>query len=319
SSVATSRTFIIPAGEFNDASSGGNDDCRVGVELTDATTVSGYRAADGGNMTVSLFVVEGTANLVTSVQYGKVTISTSIYSETASISAVNTANSIILSLGGTIPYTSTGHRWNYAKGCWGFNSSTEIELNRWSNYAGYSVEFYYCVVEFNPSAIESIQKVDFDSSITTYEDVTISAVSTADTALLSGGMTSGHSNGNASARFTLYDSDTVRMQTNGVTAVPRVGVIWAVEFADGVLEHSQYVEKDLGASLTGTSAITAVTQANATLTHLGLESDDVDAKIIDQLAAVSFNSGTQIAFERGGSTDESHKINVNVLEWSMES
>lgn len=145
SAVDTSRAFVVWLGSNN----GGVDDFSLlaRVTLTNSTTVTGTRERqDGANgSTVNFVVVEMLPGIIRSMQvvYGSL-LSTS--TPTASITAVNTAKSVLLpvgrvqtSAGGAVSYTAMPY-------CTLTNSTTVT----WTALAsGIDIRIYSLVLEFN--------------------------------------------------------------------------------------------------------------------------------------------------------------------------
>ena len=123
-----------------------------------------------------------------------------------------------------------------------------------------------------PSLIKSVQRLSVGTV-----DVTITAVDTASTVIVWGGVNgtySGGASGNeVNKRVTLLNSTTVR-PTNTVTRGTVTAIVVVIEFVPGVIKSVQYGATTITApSQTGTSSITAVNINKAMLLFLGTQSD----------------------------------------------
>jgi len=221
SSVDTSKTFLIFGGVTT--TDGGSTSGGIGyVTLTNATTVTATRTGTAAiTVTITVTVVEATSSLVSSVQYGTVSISATT-TNTATISSVDTSRSAVFYLG------FTGER----IGTVVLTNSTTVTGTYGNNGTGV---LSFVVVEFQSAAITSIQQKNqaFVSSSST-DTLTITSVDTSRTMLAYGGT-------HFSSSFTdLYaaeitSSTAISLYRGGTGTSTRTIALTAIQFASGVV------------------------------------------------------------------------------------
>lgn len=280
-SVDTSRTILIPQGQTCTVTTDTAANFNLArIELTNATTITAYRntssAAD--TVTVNCAVVECTSNLVSSVQYGTISIS-SATSATGTITSVNLTRSCVISLGGT----TSGS--NLPQSQPGVSLTNATTVTAFRGTSGTTVAGFV-VVEFQAAAIQSVQQVtDSYASANTTNSKTISSVTQGNTVLFWGGQTSANS-GITSGFNTLQltsatNVDAVRIGTQTGAIVPYYTV---VEFVAGVMASSaQRGTIDLsGTGETATATITSISTTKGFASCLGGRSSGGAAGRIQQ-------------------------------------
>lgn len=159
----------------------------------------------------------GASSLVRSVQRGVITLAINTTSGTATIAAVDTANSVLVFLMNSTNYNNT--EWRYQMGRMALTNSTTITLSRTATaLVGDSIAGSWELIEFHPGVIKSIQRgtVTVDGSAT--DTATITAVNPAKSQTYALGMT-GDSNLYAGytqqVYLTLTDATTVTTTFQG--------------------------------------------------------------------------------------------------------
>lgn len=233
------------------------------VELTNNTTVTATRDTASTLYTITVYctVIDFTAAAVNSVQHGTMTIGSGATSNTATITSVNLANSSIMHLGNTMAintFTATNLCCNLE-----LTNSTTITANRATTTSIVS-SINYCVIEWNPAIIQSVQQraVTLISSTATDTD-TISSVNVNNTILLWGGFTAGNNSfTNALYNVRLTGATSVLLSRGGTNSSTRTIKYTAVEFVSGFLKsNAQTFSKTI---LSGSSSISqAITSAGA--------------------------------------------------------
>lgn len=184
--------------------------------LTNATTLTKVRNTSAANRSdLALVVVEFTASAVSSVQYGEITVTAPGTSGTATITSVDTARSVVATL---------GHSTDSAESSLGGEGAISVVLTNATTVTAtkggggtYSATVAFMVIEFAPGKVKSIQNVEIvgaDSTLT--NTVTITAVDTTKTMVVNrSGNTWTVSPGTATTipamfhRFTLDNSTTL--------------------------------------------------------------------------------------------------------------
>lgn len=121
--------------------------CAGAVELTNSTTVTGYQSVSGGaDMVFSFVVVEYLPGIVKSIQAGTVAVGVNA-SATATVTAVNTAKSMLVWRGFRV---STGAAPNTDS--WAtktvLTNATTVTANRITADANNNITAYFGLVEF---------------------------------------------------------------------------------------------------------------------------------------------------------------------------
>jgi hypothetical protein len=167
----------------------------------------------GGGGLVGLW---GASGLIASVQYGTIAIGGAGTSGTATITAVNTANAVLVDLrqsnnwsGGTDPqYVSTSLA---------LTNSTTVTASRYAS-GGISATAAFAVIEFRPGVLKSVQYGSVSLAAATSATATITAVNPATTILLSLGIT-----GDPTARADYFYSYLTLTNSTTVTATRASG------------------------------------------------------------------------------------------------
>jgi len=107
-SVDITKSVIIFLGQTTVSTDSNNlSDYMARIELTNATTVTAYRTNDNDDVTISCVVIEFDSAVINSKQSGTILISAGNTSNTATITAVNIAKSLLLYCGVITSYTGT--------------------------------------------------------------------------------------------------------------------------------------------------------------------------------------------------------------------
>ncbi len=301
----------------------GVDEALCAVTLTNATTITANRWRDSWSVIVRGYIIEGTEELVESVQYANVEwLSNNATTLTSTISGVNTSHSIIIDLGSAYEYTSDVDLPGRAKGYWTFNSATEIEMNRAIGYSSQDGVARCCVVEFNPAAIESIQEVTFngDAGPGLYLQASIAAVGLAQTVLFSGGATTTVNNDSRGRNgFELVNATTARCYVGADVDQVSSATLWVVEFASGVVSYAEQGNISLGTTTSdGWSLGQTVDVATSTVIPLGVTigagpyNDIKEASI-----GLELTDGNTVTATNHSSEDSQDVSYFQVVEWSM--
>ena len=156
----------------------------------------------GGAGMVSLW---GASSIVRSVQYGSISV---VSTATATINAVNTANSVVMYLGmnTTDTSTATGRVQNNLV----LTNTTTVTANSEDNVATKIMSF--CVIEFEPGIVKSVQTANLQLTVTASTTATITAVNTAKTLLVwNNQRTTAGQNSDSYASETLTNSTTITL------------------------------------------------------------------------------------------------------------
>ena len=118
-----------------------------GIELTNSTTVTGYQSPSGGvDMVFSFVVVEFHPGIVKSLQAGTIAVGANA-SATATVTAVNTAKSMLVWRGFKMSTVAAPNTDSWATKCVLTNSTT-VTANRITADANNNITAYFGLVEF---------------------------------------------------------------------------------------------------------------------------------------------------------------------------
>lgn len=133
SAVDVSRTVLIGLGQMGGSTQPRDSDGRW--SLTNATTVTlTFATANNANMTFAFGAYEFTAGFWKSLQYGTVTVTDPAISNTAAISSVNTAKTLMFELGNAFSVNGVLPR-QYSELRLTLTNATTITANRDSSAA----------------------------------------------------------------------------------------------------------------------------------------------------------------------------------------
>ena len=157
--VDTTKAFLVGSayqtdnGTYNIAS-----EKLMRYELTNSTTVTGYKDVTGNAMDATVYVVEITG-IDATVQHSTISMDSSTTQADETISAITLANSVCIFPGGA--YTNYGASIGSndspeASFCrYSFTSTTNLRVNRIGTDS-VAAEFSYFVIDFSPTASSSI-------------------------------------------------------------------------------------------------------------------------------------------------------------------
>lgn len=271
------------------------------VELTNTTTVTAYRNTSDASITVTVkaCVVDATSDLVTSVQRGTITVASGSTSNTATISAVTNANTIVTHQGQTTDETSQVIKQieNVLS-----LSGTTVTATRQDGTSG-SITVGYQVVEFKGSALaQSVQNIAKTWNSGTSTTATITSVNTNNAIIFYAGSscatTANHAQAEQMAQLT--DATTVTISINTASTLAHSFNCSVVEFASGVLASAvQRGTTTLTAATSNTSTITAVNTSKAMLNYLHYTASTSTSSIRDTCSSAYLTNSTTVTVARG--------------------
>jgi len=242
------------------------------LSFTDATTITATRNTTDAvfSVTVNFCIIDATENLIKQVHYGSITTG-ALASGTAKIPVVDTTKSAIFFLGGTGTTTATPSLARISS----VTLTDSSTVTRDSSLASSSTT-NFIVVEFQPGVIQSIQQfssaqTSLDLSTTT--NVTISAVTLANTFIAYGSRHAGSDNTYTIELTSTTNVRLVRVDGTGVTRTTRYTVI---EFVSGILKSNQFVNIALTSLTSNTATISAVNVAKTAGFWSGYNSNTSD-------------------------------------------
>lgn len=285
------------------------------VTLTNSTTITATRVGTTGRSIVNCTIVDATSDLVTSVQYGTVTLVATNTSNVAAISAVN-------------PNTGTLHFLGVSSADVTIVPATQIPR---LSYAGTTVTatvsvavtstmvVSFCMIEFNPLALQSnvqVFSISWSNAAVSTTQAIASVVS-ANTLLFRGG--------NSTTNLTLYttslqrasltNNTTITVTVNSAGADTNVYNVTVVEFIAAVF--TQPVQRG---TTTLTAVSTASTVVNSTVlartSGLFLGSSNTGTTEARSRARVNLGSTTSITTNRDSSTGNLTS-SWSLAEWSF--
>lgn len=262
----------------------------------------------------SAFTSGGAVSVIQSIQHFEIAIGSGAASNTATISAITTANSIIIFGGCTSTNTSGATARNHGR--LGITNSTTITASRGSTTDACTVRG--CVIEFKASAFVSIQAFSVTIANGSSSNTgSISSVNTANSALFFAGFSSGNT-GTSPPDFWCagrISSATVVTADRGTTgngnAVTYGGYV--VEFNSSVITSIQQRAVTLtSATTTDTDAISSVNTANTTLVYDGT----LGTALADYRYMLQLTTSTLVTLTRSGTGTTSRTIRYTVIEWA---
>jgi len=262
-SVDTTKCGIMWSGQTsNTITSGTMARAKVRVTLTNGTTVTAARGTTTDDVVVYGSVIEFKSAACVSAQNGFIALGSGVTSNTATISSVSTSNAFVLY--GGVNTTSTGNTMTRVYSSLDLTNATTVTATR-SNGTSSTTNVSYCVVELTPGIIKSVQKIAATQATTgTTLDATISAVTTANTAVFWNGMTTALGTGDSESSTYYYDltsTTNVQFTRVGTNTTTRTLYATAVEFNPGYVKYRA----------TGLPAFTASdTQIDTSITAVNL-------------------------------------------------
>lgn len=293
-----SGAFIVYQGENPTDTANVNDSmCRV--EITNSTTITATRGATGSSqsVTVNAVIIDGdTTNLIKTVQYGTIAMTTAQTSNTATLgTAVTDGNTANLYLGASVVTSSTS--WSNNQ-CVITRSGTTVTATK--QFSGTAVTAGYCIVEFQSGALAQTTQV-VDNSATPSNQAsrtsTITSADTNNTILFYGGM---YGNGSASSNTTRQTGEqtnatTLTFKTNGNSSVALRFVCTAVTFASGVLaQNVQRGRINLAAATSNTATITSASTTNGFINYVGNTASPTAMSPATQLGKITQTNATTV-------------------------
>lgn len=263
SSVDTARSFVVSGGwthPSNGAFNASNACARH--ELTNSTTVTAYRDSSSSDaITVYCTVVQLKSAFVVRIQQGTITL-TAASSNTATITSVATANSILLYNGATC--SSTSNRMDIWACSVSETSSTVITAQRGTTTGNCTVG--YTRIELISGVITLNQKSAVVCSSSATGTTTITSTTTARTALFHCGWYSASASltNGLSPWITLTNSTTVTATHSGTSGDNQTTSFCAIEFAARYINSVQMGSDTIANSTS--SKNTAISSVNTSLT-----------------------------------------------------
>jgi hypothetical protein len=318
SSVDTARTFWI----LNDHTANNTSiDLKTQlprVSLTDATTLTVTRDTSHVTNTVTAYicVIECWPSMVKSVQSGTIAIGSGDTSVAQNVSAVNVNYSALFWNG----YTTAGGgiaNANYMRSV--LTNSTTITINK--NTSGNAGVFAYCLVEFEPDVIESIQQVSITSTAASSTmDATISAVTLANCLCSYNGHTSAVGAVNwtqTQFRGYLNDTTTFRADRNdAASTVSRTFNATVIQFKGLAVTSRQAQQLTLASGVsTLDTAVSAVDTNKAILSQCGRRSNISGGGNPDRVyVGANLTSTTNVRNVRATSTTNTAGVAWELME-----
>jgi hypothetical protein len=299
-SVDTSLSFLTWGG-FNAASTATDvDDTIPYIELTNATTITATIAATGSHdVVIECCVIEGTSDLISSIQTGTITLGTSVANNTATVTSVNTSYSSVSYLGNISDRPGLYYATDFA--VVGLTNSTTVTASRGLASGTYVNTVSFQLIEFNSSAIDSIQQETINLTGTNTSDThSITSVSMSNSLVIYRGNTSSTNTYTASAtRGELTASDTITLTRGASSSITRYMRLTVVEFVSAVMNSVQRDTIDLtGSGGTQDDTITSVDTNNTAVQQVGMMNTS-GADWGDIFNSCSLNSATVVRATRG--------------------
>ena len=233
------------------------------------TTVTATRGGSGSNTITVRATVVDPASLVQSVQYGSIALNSSITTNTATISAVDTSRSAVFFLGST---TSVSSHLGRGFGGVALTNPTTVTATIGTAQA---TTINFEVIQFAPGLVKSLQQYGTASASTaTTENQTLSTTVTTANCMVAYG-------GQAAATDTLANflqwgnlgsSTTYTLRRSTGSSSSHTPFYSIVEFVPGVLKSNQGSSVSIGSGVTSATATlgTAVNTSKAALNWTGL-------------------------------------------------
>lgn len=187
----------------------------VAIDFYDNTKVRARRGSTGlKGANVNYVVVQFTAGYTQSIQRGTLASSSNSTTDTATVSSVNTANSLLFYKGAIISGSSYADDGYFHRQ---LADSTTITFTR-SGTTTNSRTHYYSVIEFAPGILKSNQGGTTNISTSSPVDITITSVSMAKSfALWNGQLCNGTAGGDIFTSVKLENATTVRINKGVLT------------------------------------------------------------------------------------------------------
>jgi hypothetical protein len=253
---------------------------------------------------------------ITSIQTVSITIGNGSTSNTATISSVNTSNTVVV--WGGFKTDDSGF---FAQAVWPrieLTDATTVTASR--NISSTStVTVYATIVEFDSSMISSVQAGTVTlSSAQTSNTATISAVTTSRSVVFYlGAINAINGLTPAAILFTvaLTNSTTVTVARNTTGSSAMTAGFIVVEFQAAVIQSVQARSKTYTSpgNTTETDAISSVTTANTMLVWNGISQGSTSWA--NALYNLELTGSTAVTLKRSGNTTTSRTINYTVLEF----
>jgi hypothetical protein len=297
-SVDTSKAYINWAGNTTAATSGAGTQDFPRVTLTNATTVTATRnTSTSAAVVVNVFVIEGTSNLIGSIQQGTITISSGT-SNTATITSVDTSRSVVFYNGNTT--TNGDYECTYDSGAVTLTNATTVTA-----YIGQTknVTVGYVVVEFASAAISSVQRfTDAYTTSNSTDTKTITSVNTSRSIIAWGGNTALASDWDNFYGLQLTSSTNVNLVRSGTGTGSRAAYYTVVEFASGVINSIQRGSITIaGGSTSNTATITTINTAKSFLSLTGYATAYISFFARRRLPKLVLTNSTTITADRNQS------------------
>lgn len=248
--------------------------------LTNSTTVTAATsAADAANARIARFtVVEWQPWAIKSVQSGTITLN-GVTSNTATITAVNTANAFVIYQGSN--FTTNNNELNAIFGRLTLTNSTTVTADK-TDATTNSTIVGWAVVEFNSNIIKSVQQVTTTIAASgTTVNATISSVNTASTMLAWGSWAPDLFAVGDTTRWPytfLANATTLTSTRIGNSAATSVTKLTVVEFYPRFVKSMNRAQTTIGSgAASNTATIAAVNTAKTLVTWNGLTDSANDA------------------------------------------
>lgn len=292
--IANAATFLN--GRTTNYTGNNQEFVNVAVTLTATNTVTATRGGSTTNaVTVAATIVEFQSAVVNSIQYGSVAISASTSGTTTLGTSVG-SNSFVILNGETVAASAT------------IGTEPVVSLNQGTGVVTATIGIsgsptvYFCVVDLTSTAIASVQQATFVGSTgtATTKTATINPVTTADTILVCGGLTtnSGGSIWNGSAFTAQLTNTTTVTFTRAATNSQNVNLlVTAVQFQSGVLTANAVQRGTTAISSSATSNTSGVTTVNtsfALCNYCGFAGGNASERSDEALTTVVLSNATTV-------------------------
>lgn len=290
----------------------------AGLAITNPTTVTAIRqTADASNTTtVYATIVEFVPNVVKTNQSGIISLSAAQLSNTATISAVTTTNTVCFLNGSTCGTDSETGDWPMAIF---LASSTSVELIRAANSFGVAAAGYYTILEFQPGILNSsTQAGTITISSGSSATGTISAVTPGQALVVANFTYQGNagSTGLISANATLTNGTTITATINGSASQPTTIYYTVVEFkAINIRSMNRGTITIATSATSNTAAITAVNINKAITNYTGSTSAGSTNPATSSAAISLANATTPTATREASSGSLTLTVGYEILEF----
>lgn len=258
---------------------------------------------------------DGTTGVVKSVQYVSITIASSGTSNTATITAVDTAKTAIFY--GGMRGSDGATNYDDDQAILTLTNSTTITATR-VGAGSPTLTVNAAIVEFEAAAVSSIQygSIALGSGVTS-NTATISSITTTRTAVLYTGATSTNGNGNLATncpRVSLTNATTVTASRNTGTGTVVAGFV-AIEFASGITTSVQQGTVQLSNVTSNTATISSVDTARSMLVWGGF-SGTSNSSAPRFMPAITLTNGTTVTGSRQVASTDTSDVNFTVIEFA---